>query len=126
MAWSTPYTATSNDTFTAAEFNATYRDNMLETATAKATANPEVSTDPDSGTEIVPGTFFVATAANALAERRITEGNISKDTIEDTTTTTYTDLDTYGPAISVVTGTAAIVMVACEISNATANALAAC
>jgi hypothetical protein len=74
----------------------------------------------------VPGTFFVASAANTIAERRITEGNISKNVIEETTSGTYTDLDTYGPSVSVVTGTAAIVMVACEMSSAVANSLSAC
>jgi hypothetical protein len=126
MAWSTPYTATTNDTLTATEWNGTMRDNMLEMEVAKATAAPEVSTDPDSGTEIVPGTWFVASAANTIAERRITEGNISKNVTEETTSTTYDDLDTFGPSVTVVTGTQAIVMVTAEISNAIANSLSAC
>jgi protein involved in temperature-dependent protein secretion len=115
-------TATTNQTLTAAQWNTNYRDNMLETEAAKATAAPEVATDPDSATEIVPGTWFVATAANAIAERRITEGGNSVGSADTTASTSYTDLDdSYGPSITVVTGTAAIVMITSELRNTTAT-----
>jgi hypothetical protein len=122
MAWTAPMTATTNQKLTAAQWNTNYRDNMLETEAAKATAAPEVATDPDSATEVVPGTWFVATAANAIAERRVTEGSNSLGDNETTTSTSYTDLGDYGPAITVVTGTEAIVMITCEVGNETANA----
>jgi hypothetical protein len=125
MAWSSPLTATTNMKLTAAQWNQYYRDNMLETEAAKATAAPEVASDPDSATEVVPGTFFVATAANAIAERRVTEGSNSVGDEDTTSSTSYTDLDNYGPAISVVTGTAAIVMITCEVRNTSAASGAA-
>lgn len=121
MAWTAPMTAASNGTLTAAQWNTHIRDNLLETEAAKATKRPEFVTDPDSANEIVPGAFFVATGLNAIAERRITEGNQSRGETETTTSTTYTDLDQYGPSITVATGTRAIVMVASEMTNALAT-----
>ena len=52
MAWTAPATVITGDLLTAALWNAQVRDDMLETAPAKATA---------------AGDTFYATAANALA-----------------------------------------------------------
>ena len=54
MAWSAPMTAVANTVFTAAQFNQHVRDNLNETAPAKATAS---------------GGYFVATGVNAIAQR---------------------------------------------------------
>lgn len=123
MAWTAPMTATINDTLTAAEWNTYVRDNLLETEAAKATALPAVITDPDSATEFNPGSFFVATGANAISELKITEGNASKFATDTTTSTTYTNLDdSYGPAINVITATSAIVMITAELGNSSSSA----
>lgn len=105
MAWSVPLTAVSNATFTAAQFNASVRDNLLETAPAKATT---------------AGSFFAATGTNAIAER--IPGGATVLTAQTTATTaTYGDLTTVGPAVTCVTGTSAFVFVASQIENATAG-----
>lgn len=105
MAYSTPLTAVSNATLTAAQWNASVRDNILETAVAKATA---------------AGQFFVSTAANALAAR--TPGANSIATTETTTNTSYVDLTTPGPAVTVTTGTVALVVVGAKMSQNTNTA----
>ena len=93
MAWSTPLTAVSNTALTAAQWNASMRDDMLETPAAKFTA---------------AGQMFISTAANAGAVRVPQMAVIA--TLETTTSTTYTDLATAGPAVGgLVSGTQALV-----------------
>lgn len=100
MAWSAPMTAVAGATFTAAQFNQYVRDNLNSTAPALATAASQI---------------FVSTAVNAIAARVPTSASVS--TAQGTTTTTYTDLATVGPAITVTTGTIAIVMFASGMST---------
>src|SRR3546814_190238 len=78
------------------------RDNLNETAPAKATA---------------AGGYFVATGVNAIAQR-IADGNTDTNT-GTTTSTTYTDLTAaaIGPTITVETGPMALVIVAGQMSN---------
>lgn len=105
MAWSTPLTAVSNATLTAAQWNASVRDNLLETAPAKATA---------------AGQWFVGTGANSIAARGI--GFDRVDTSESTSSTSYGDLATIGPRVSsLTTGTGAIVWFSAQITNNTAG-----
>ena len=94
MAWSTPATATAGSILTAAIWNASVRDNLLETAAAKATT---------------AGSHFASTATNTLAERITTESEVA--TQETTTSTSYTDLATGGPTVTVTTGTKALVLI---------------
>ena len=54
MAWTAPMTAVANAVFTAAQFNTHVRDNLLETAPAKATTT---------------GGYFVATGTNTIVQR---------------------------------------------------------
>lgn len=97
-------TAVSNTALTAAQWNIHVRDNLNETAPAKAT---------------VAGRIFVTTGANSIAERAISE--IVVPTSENTGSTTFTDLTTVGPTLSIVTGPSAIVWVSCGMSNSTTN-----
>lgn len=87
-------------TLTAAQMNTHVRDNLNETAPAKATT---------------AGRIFVATAANAIAERAILDNIVT--TSETTTSTTYVDLTTSGPAQTLTTGTRALVIFHCFVSN---------
>ncbi|MFI6228637.1 hypothetical protein ACIBCR_15150 [Micromonospora echinospora] len=104
MAWSTPLTAVSNAALTAAQWNASVRDNLLETVPAKATA---------------AGQFFVATGANAIAARTPSSAFIA--TAQTTATiTAYTDLATVGPQVTVTTGTRAMVVLSAAIQNSSA------
>lgn len=105
MAYSTPLTAVSNATLTAAQWNASVRDNILETAPAKATT---------------AGRIFVATGTNAIAERVISTAVVT--TGESTSSTTPTDLTTSGPAVTATTGANALVFISCEINNNTSSA----
>jgi hypothetical protein len=107
MAWSAPMTAVANSTFTAAQFNQYVRDNLNETAPAKATA---------------AGGHFVSTGVNSIAERH-TDGTTDLNDGE-TTSTTFDDLDSpaaVGPSVTVDTGPSALVIVHCQLSNSGAG-----
>lgn len=92
MSYTTPLTAVSNAAFTAAQYNASDRDNMLVTPAGLATA---------------AGQMYVSTAANAGAMRTPSFGHT---TGADTTTSgSFTDLSGgAGPAVTVTTGTSVI------------------
>lgn len=108
MAYSTPLTAVSSSTLTAAQWNASVRDNILETPAAKATA---------------AGRSFWTTGVNAIAEREVRSALLS--TSQTTTSTSYTNLATTGPQVaSITTGTMALAIVTCLMSNNTASAFA--
>lgn len=104
MTWSAPMTAVAGATFTAAQFNQYVRDNLNETAPAKATAASQL---------------FVSTGANAIVTRTPSSATIL--TSETTSSTSYVDLATPGPAITVQTGTIAIVAFSASCSNSGAN-----
>lgn len=98
-------TAIANTAFTAAQFNTNVRDNLNMTAPALATGASH---------------YFVTTGVNAIAERDL---NIDEVSGSDTTTSTsYVDLATAGPAQAATTGGRAIVVVSALISNNTAGA----
>lgn len=105
MAWTAPMTAVANAVFTAAQFNVHVRDNLLETAPAKATT---------------AGSIFVGNGTNDIAERIPSHAYV--DTGQSTTSTSFTDLTTVGPAVTVTTGTKAIVTITSNMSNAAGGA----
>lgn len=108
MAWTAPKTFTANSTLTAADLNTYLRDNLLETSGAKAQT---------------PGGLFVSNGANSIAERIPTDAMIA--TQEGTTSTTFVDLATVGPSVSVVTGSQALVFLYCDSFSATVDTPAA-
>ena len=97
-------TAVANSTFTAAQFNQYVRDNLNETAPAKATA---------------AGNYFVADGVNSIAERTTSGSTVL--TSQTTTSTSFTDLTTIGPSITVETGPKALVFTHCQLSNSGAG-----
>lgn len=97
-------TAVAGATFTAAQFNQHVRDNLNMTAPALATTASQI---------------FVSTGANAIAARVPATAFIG--TSQTTTSTSYTDLATVGPAITAATGTIAVVMFSATTSNSGAN-----
>lgn len=109
MAWTAPITFVSNTVLTAAQLNTYLRDNMNETCVAKATT---------------PGSHFVTTGPNAIAERQIKGDFIN--TVESTTETDYTDLATIGPQVTVETGINAIVMMSVQWYSANSNTATRC
>ncbi len=107
MAWTAPMTAVANTVFTADQFNIHVRDNLLQTAPAKATAE---------------GGYYIGNAANSIVERFPQYAAV--DTSQTTQSTSYTDLATSGPAITVTTGTRALVIHGANMSNNTINGFA--
>lgn len=105
MAWSTPLTAVSNTALTAAQWNASVRDNLLMTAPALATT---------------AGSHFAATGANAIAQR--TSSVVAINTVQTTVSTSYTNLTTAGPAVTATTGPMALVIMSSRMGNAAAGA----
>jgi hypothetical protein len=105
MAWSTPLTAVSSTSLTAAQWNASVRDNLLETAPAKATT---------------AGSLIVASGVNTIAQRTPASALVS--TSQSTTNTSYVDLTTAGPAVTVTTGTSALVAIYGGMQNSAATA----
>lgn len=100
-------TAVSGSVYTAAQFNTFVRDNLNETAPAKATTL---------------GGYFVTSSLNEISER---VGNRTTDTGSGTTTSTsYTDLTaaSVGPVVTVTTGQLALVIWGCQLTNGTADA----
>lgn len=109
MAWSAPMTAVAGATFTAAQFNQFVRDNLNATSTALATTASQI---------------FVSTGANALAARVPSTAAVT--TNQSTASTTYVDLATVGPTITVTCGTIAIVLFGAAQANSVDNSESAC
>jgi hypothetical protein len=105
MAWTAPMTAVAGATFTAAQFNQYVRDNLNETAVAKASAASQI---------------FVSTGPNALAARVPSAASVAT-TQSSSTIGSYLDLTTPGPALTLTTGTIAIVMFSASMSNNSTN-----
>lgn len=94
MAWSAPMTAVANTAFTAAQFNTYIRDNLLETAPAKATGE---------------GSWFVGNGPNQIVERFWSVDEVSATAT--TTSTSYTDLaSSSGPSVTCATSSRALVI----------------
>jgi hypothetical protein len=104
VAWSTPLTAVANSALTAAQWNASVRDNLLGSTQALATT---------------AGQLFVSTGVNAIAARSPAQADVT--TSETTTSSSFTDLTTTGPAVTATTGTRALVFITCQMNNSTAN-----
>lgn len=110
MAWTTPLTAVANAALTAAQWNASVRDNLNETAPAKASAS---------------GQIFASTGANTIVAR--TPNTASIATTESTTSTSFADLTTPGPSLlGQTTGTKVLVMVHTRMANQTAGGITRC
>lgn len=104
MAWSAPFTAVANTVYTAAQFNQYVRDNLNETAPAKATS---------------AGSIFVADGVNSIAQR--TPDGAIVLTEETTTSTSFTDLATTGPTVTVTTGPFALAFYHSQVENSGAG-----
>lgn len=100
MAWSAPMTAVASSVFTAAQFNTFLRDNLNETAPAKASTS---------------GAYFTVSGTNEITERVPETASVL--VAETTTSTSYTDLATIGPEVTVETGPFALVLVHGSLEN---------
>ena len=94
MAWTAPFTAVAGSVLQAAQFNTHIRDNLNETAPAKATT---------------PGSIFAATGSNQIAERTPVAA-LDEATVSITTSSFGNpSTGTPGPAVTVTTGVTALV-----------------
>lgn len=103
MTWTSPMTFSANSALTASQLNTHLRDNFNETEVAKG---------------ITPGAWLVSTSSTNIEERLHKSGY--RQALAGTTSSTYTDTlsaGQEGPSVSVVTGTEAIVMISCQLSN---------
>lgn len=108
MAWTAPMTFVANSVLTASQLNVYLRDNLQECAPAKSTT---------------AGSYFVGTGANAITERVWDSFTIL--TNESTTSTSFANLATVGPTVTVTTGTRAIVIICGNLGNSVADAISA-
>lgn len=106
MAWNAPMTAAANTVWFASQFNKYIRDNLLETAPAKATA---------------AGQHFVANQkkSNAILARTASQQTVT--TSQTTASTSYANLSTVGPTITTATGSTAMIWFAAHMSNNTVD-----
>lgn len=100
MAWSTPKTAVTFETVTASDWNTYVRDNLLETEAAKM---------------IEAGTWVVSSGSNAIVPRKPASASLNLQ--EDRNSTTYGDLTTPGPSVTVTTGGNALVILSAAFWN---------
>jgi hypothetical protein len=100
MAWSTPLTAVASSALTAAQWNASVRDNLLQTAVAKVTT---------------AGSHFVATGSHTLAQRTIVDDIV--ETTGSSSSTSYINLSSVGPYVNATTGVKALTWMNCSMSN---------
>lgn len=105
MVWTAPVTFVDGNTLTAAELNTYLRDNMLETMPAKATGQLR---------------HFVSDGANRIVERQIFKSYI--EAREITSSTSFVDLATVGPSVTVTTGIRALAIWSVSLDNDTGNA----
>ncbi|MFJ9848566.1 hypothetical protein [Streptomyces sp. NPDC101150] len=73
-----------------------------------------------TGTAAAAGDWFVSSAANTIVRRIPTAANVT--TAQTTTSTSYTNLTTTGPAVTITTGTSALVMFGAAMSSNTTDA----
>lgn len=103
MGWTAPITAVANTLFTSSDWNVYVRDNLNETEAAKITAANQ---------------YIVSTGSNSLAARGPAYSQVSA--AESTTSTTWVSLPTAN-AVTVTTGTAALVYIGalcqCTVAN---------
>lgn len=109
MAWTAPMTFADGVALTAAQLNTYLRDNMNETMTAKATT---------------PGGLFFSTDVNEWAERY--PNHSRQNSTFSTTSTSYVDSSNGLPAVTVTTGTDALILFSATIGNTSANTATYC
>lgn len=98
-------TFVANNVLTAAQLNTHLRDNLMELAPAKASSNV--------------GSWFFVQGPNRIEERIMKSARV--DTQQNTKSSSYVDLATPGPTVTVNTGKRAIVMLMGHNGNTVGN-----
>lgn len=104
MVWTAPMTWVDERPLTSAQLNTHIRDNLLETAPAKA---------------FNEGGYFVTAAPHSIVQRLPMKTWIA--TSETTTSESYTDLATHGPVVRLTCGQSAAVFVSARMGISTAG-----
>lgn len=97
-------TAVAGSVFTAAQFNTHIRDNLSECPAAKAAT---------------PGGYFTVSDTNSVAQRTYADAIV--ETSEGTTSTSYTDLATSGPQVTVTSGPLLLIFTTADLVCNTAG-----
>jgi hypothetical protein len=108
MTWTAPMTAVSGSVVSASDFNTFVRDNLNECPAAKA---------------VSPGSLFVGNGSRSVIER--TPSGSAINVAQGTASTTFVDLATAGPSVTVTTGSSALVVMTAEINVNTGSAAGA-
>ena len=104
MVWTAPKTWVPTEAPTAANLNIHLRDNLLQTMPALASGY---------------STHFVTGTPHKLVERFMDSARVN--TSQTTTSTSYVNLATAGPSVTVATGTTAMVFISCRLKQNTAS-----
>lgn len=108
MSWTAPMTGVSGQIFTASQFNTHVRDNLLETEAA--TAN-------------TAGSLFLDTGLNSISEMK--PGYAEVLTNQGTSSSSYVDLATVGPTVTLDTNTSVLLFIAANIDTSTTSGVQA-
>jgi hypothetical protein len=111
MAWTSPMTAVSGDLFTAAEYNLNVRDNFLELAAA-------INKD----TTLNRGGLFSVEATNRIKQRFPGASSVLNEHRISICESDWREVQSFGPMVSVVTGSRALVCISAELMNLNNNA----
>lgn len=104
MTWTAPKTWVSDEVLTADDLNVYLRDNLLELSPSKATT---------------AGSIFVTESPSVISERIIMSDYIAAS--ESSSATSYTDLRTVGPSVTVKTSSQAFVFLYCHMYATLSN-----
>lgn len=113
MTWTAPMTWIDGATLTAAQLNTNLRDNFLEQIPAKSTNNGGAGAG-----------YFTIAGPHSLRERGVAIKELSSS--QSTTSNKYTDLSSFGPSVSAITTTKALVMYSADSSSNTNGKLPRC
>lgn len=112
-----PYTTiVAGTTITASWANASVRDQVVTPFASAAARTSAVSSPVEGMISYISDDNYVE-VYNGSAWVNTTPVSAVVDTEETTTSTSYTDLSTSGPAVTVRTGTKALVIVSCQAKN---------
>lgn len=106
MAWQAPPTFVDNEALSASQLNILSA-NLNET---------------EAGIATTAGRFPMTAGKGRLAERELLDAIV--ETSEQTSSTSYEDLDTPGPEVTITCGPKAIVDVTCQLTNSSAGVAA--
>jgi hypothetical protein len=103
MVWNIPKTWVSNEVLTADDLNLYLRDNLNETAPAKATS---------------PGGWFIGAGPNQIVERVPKFAWVTAAEETDGVSSGFNTLATVGPSVTVTTGSRALIFLSSGVANA--------